>query len=135
MLRSSEMFESEASIVYKNVLSLLKIASLSFFGELQIKNCFKKQFSLCSDLFSISENNCFRKQFLFSSLQRNDQKAIFRSENTFFFVNDARFTRKHFWASKHWFWPMPNLLGHPVSWPKNWDFVSVCKYVRNRPWL
>ena len=43
----------------------------------------------------------------------NVQKAILRSENTFF-VNDARFAHKHFKASKHYLKPILNMLGHIV---------------------
>ena len=105
---SSEMNVSEASIVYKRyekiVLCSKKLLFQPHLWTAKLKMEFFSHFApiaLCSNLFSklleIGEK-LLKNPCSFFAVYQKGWTSNFLERNTNFFVNDARFARKHFWA-------------------------------------
>ena len=74
----------------KNVFSLLKIAFCTLFSGLQSKNSIFEAMHLFSKLLSKYSKLASKMLCLFRSSIGNVQKAILRSENTFYYQNERQ---------------------------------------------
>ena len=115
---SSEACQRRLRILRQNVFCSIKLLFEHFLWTAKMKMEFLGNFSpniICSNLFSkLSEigEKWLSNPYSFLAVPKKGWKSNFLEQNTNFFVNVARFARKHFWA-------YPKLVGTPCSNKKN----------------
>ena len=68
----------------------------------KIKLCTFKQFFLFCNLLSKLKYNCFKVHKLILQIAKTCSKSNYFVRQHMIYLNVARFTRKHFWASEHY---------------------------------